>query len=187
MNVPKAVFAFFLAAITAFAATDSIAQFRGGIPGDGMRGGGRGGPADNDRNPRSGRDQRPAMQENSEAQVEYRLDLLREDLKLSSDQQSAWQSYADKVKALASDISRGRGRRQLAMQPNTLQQIDQAVDVARNRLTALEDIASAAKALYAALSPQQRSVADPRLATIIPAAGGLVAGPEGPGRRPNVQ
>ena len=56
---------------------------------------------------------------------------------------------------------------------------DRAVDSARNRLTALEDIAAAAKALYAGFTPSQQSVADPTLATIVT----LVTG-GGPGSLP---
>lgn len=58
---------------------------------------------------------------------------------------------------------------------NALQQLDRAVDVARNRLTALEDIASAAKTLYGSLTPQQKSLADSRFTTIIPLTDGSAA------------
>ena len=37
---------------------------------------------------------------------------------------------------------------------------------AQNRATAIEDITAAAKALYAMLSPEQKSVADARLANV---------------------
>ena len=70
--------------------------------------------------------------------LEVTLHEFHEDLKLSAAQEPAWESYADK-----------------------------AVDAARNRLTALEDIAQAAKALYAGLSADQQRVADPRLANIM--------------------
>ena len=53
---------------------------------------------------------------------------------------------------------------------STVQQIDGIVDSARNRLTALQDIAASAKALYETLSPEQKPVADARLATTIPDA-----------------
>lgn len=42
--------------------------------------------------------------------TEYRLRPLSEDLKLTSVQQVPWDAYADKVSALAGDISRERGR-----------------------------------------------------------------------------
>jgi uncharacterized protein YdeI (YjbR/CyaY-like superfamily) len=47
------------------------------------------------------------------------------------------------------------------------QQLNRIVDTARNRLTALEDIAQAAQALYAKLTPEQQPAADPRLANLI--------------------
>ncbi len=123
------------------------------------------------------KDKRPVIQQDTADLVEYRLAMLQEDLKLSPGQENAWLSYADKVRALVSDITKERGRGQNAgMQMDGLQQVDHAVDVARNRLTALEDIASAAKALYGGLTPQQKSLADSRFATIIPLITGGVSG-----------
>ena len=164
MHMKNVMLACLVAMITAFAPAESLAQFGGGIPGGGMRG-------NRNRPDSSAREQRPAIQENSPEQVEDRLGLLEEDLRLSAGQSAAWQSYADKVKALAADIGRERARDPLNAGPaNSLQQIDHAVDIARNRLTALEDIAAAARTLYDNLTPQQKSVADPRLATIVSAA-----------------
>lgn len=113
------------------------------------------------------KDRRPALQENIADVVEYRLALLEEDLRLSPGQQIAWQSYAGKMQALASDISRERNRGQPDAPTNALQQIDHATDVARNRLTALEDISAVARVLYEGLTPQQKSLVDSRLSTII--------------------
>jgi len=161
--VKKIALAVLLVAVTAFAAAELMAQVRGG----GMRGGSRGAPGDVGRDQRPGGDQRPAMQEDPVGQAEYLLEMLREDLKLSADQMTAWKTYADKVSALASDLSRERGRIKATLQLKALQRIDQSVDVARNRLTALEEIASAAKALYECLTPEQKSIADMRLATTL--------------------
>ena len=108
--------------------------------------------------------------ENSVDQLALILAELREDLKVTADQQTAWDAYARNVEALASDVARERGRMKEVMQMKVLQRLDHAVDLARNRLTAVEDIAAAAKNLYAGLTPQQQSVADPRLATAIAAA-----------------
>lgn len=113
------------------------------------------------------KDRRPALQQDIADLVEYRLALLEEDLRLSPGQQIAWQSYAGKMQALASDISRERNRGQPDAPTNALQQIDHATDVARNRLTALEDISAAARVLYEGLTPQQKSLVDSRLSTII--------------------
>ena len=162
-------------------AADAMAQFRGGVPGGGMRGS-RDGQGSYGRDQRPGGEQGPAIQEDAVSLTEYRLQLLRDDLKLTSVQQPLWDTYADKVSALATDISRERGRLRATLQLTALQRIDQSVDVARNRLTALEEIASAAKALYGRLTPEQQSIADARLATTIPAVS--VAGTPGlPGPR----
>jgi hypothetical protein len=109
--------------------------------------------------------------------LEVTLHEFHEDLKLSPAQEPAWESYSDKVRALASDVARERSRGRTAAQGSVLQRVDLAVDAARNRLTALEDIAQAAKALYAGLSADQQRVADPRLANImsIPLAAGVPA------------
>ena len=96
--------------------------------------------------------------------LEVTLHEFHEDLKLRPEQEPLWQAYEDRVRALASDVA--RERRQGA-QLGVLQRIDHAVDVARDRLTAVEDIALAAKALYAKLTPEQRELADPRLANLI--------------------
>jgi len=152
-----------------------------------MRGGGRDGAADSTRN------QRSAMQQNAPVQMEVIMYELHEDLRLTPAQQPAWQSYADKVRALAADLARERSRAQTGApagaQLNALQQFDRTLDAARNRLTALEDIAAAAKTLYDTLAPEQKSIADARLATIIPgsAAERPAYPPEQTGSRRNPQ
>jgi len=96
--------------------------------------------------------------------LEVTLHEFHEDLKLSPAQEPAWLAYEDKLRALEADIA--RERRQSA-QMGVLLRIDRAVDVARDRLTAVEDIAIAAKTLYGRLSPEQQETADPRLANLI--------------------
>ena len=177
------ILAVVLVGVTAASVTlESLAQFGGGFPGSGARG-------SRNRPDSSARDSRPPVQDNSPELVEDRLGLLEEDLHLAADQRTAWQSYADKVKALVADIGRERERGPLgSAQLNSLQQIDHAVDVARNRLTALEDIAAAAHTLYGNLTPQQKSVADPRLANIVAGVtsggSGAAAGRAGRSGRP---
>jgi hypothetical protein len=162
-----AMLAFTMACVT----TQAIAQFRpGGASGGGMRGS-RGGMGETDRGQRGPGEQRPAVQEDAVSVTEYRLDLLHMDLKLTPDQEPSWKSFADKVSALAADMSRERGRTQSVLQMKSMPRIDHAVDIARNRLTALEDIATAAKAFYGRLTPEQQSLADMRIAPIIPTLG----------------
>jgi hypothetical protein len=113
--------------------------------------------------------------------LETTLHEFHEDLKLAAAQEAAWTAYVDRLRALESDVV--RERRQSA-QMAVLQRIDRVVDVARDRLTAVEDIAVAAKALYARLTPEQQEIADPRLANLITAPLGLpaAAGGERPSR-----
>jgi len=108
--------------------------------------------------------------QNSVDQLALILAELQEDLKLTADQQAAWDAYARNLEALAADVARERGRAKEVMRMKVLQRLDHAVDVARDRLTAVEDIAAAAKKLHAGLTPEQQSMADPRLATAIVAA-----------------
>ena len=93
------------------------------------------------------------------------LHEFHEDLKLTDAQEPAWESYVEKLRALARDVA--RESRSRPAQLDLLQRIDRIVDSARNRLTALEDIAQSAKSLYAGLTPEQQKTADPRLANII--------------------
>ncbi|HSN39762.1 MAG TPA: hypothetical protein VLT92_06160 [Burkholderiales bacterium] len=72
---------------------------------------------------------------------------------------------------------------------NALQQIDHVVDVARDRLTALEDISAAVRVLYDGLAPRQKSLVDSRLPSIIVpltagGAPGNAAGKTGKQRNP---
>ena len=149
----RTAFIILSALILAIAAADASAQ----------RGGRRGGGAD-----RAAKAQEKPQE--SVDQLALILAELQEDLKLTANQQAVWDAYARNVEALASDVARERGRTKEVMQMKVLQRLDHIVDVARNRLTAVEDIAAAAKKLYAGLTPEQQSIADPRLATAIAAA-----------------
>ena len=105
-------------------------------------------------------------------------------LKLSPAQAGPWQGFAVRVRALAEDVSRERGR-SMVLTPGAdtgpalgLGHIGQALDAARNRLTALEDVEIAAKALYQTFTPEQKAEAEQRLPSIIapravPAAGSV--------------
>jgi hypothetical protein len=151
----RKLFGYSMAAALSLAATAAAAQF--GRRGKGDKAGGKGGEQVN--------------------MFEVTLHEFHEDLKLRSEQELVWGQYVDRLRALADDVS--RERRQTA-QLALLQRIDRTVDVARDRLTAVEDIALAAKALYAQLTPEQREIADPRLASLIlmPLAGAQAPGAE---------
>ena len=101
--------------------------------------------------------------------LEVTLHELQEDLKLAPEQQPLFEAYAEALRGLGNDVVRERQRQNAAKAESMslLQRIDRNVDSLRNRLTAVEDIAQAAKALYAKLNPDQQRTADPRLATLM--------------------
>jgi hypothetical protein len=148
------------------AATDCLAQFGGRSNRGGMGGTPSGSRGEN-------RDQesrllRPDLE--STEQLDYRLSLLEEDIRLQPTQHLQWDSFAAKVRAFAGDIARARAR--TANSPlnsgiGGIQHIENAAEDARNRATALDDLAIAAKSLYAVLTPEQRFLADQRMATLV--------------------
>ena len=95
--------------------------------------------------------------------VKYRLELLEEDLRIRPEQQKAWLNYRDRVLKLAEDAQR-TARTALTGDMSAPQRLDRLGDIARDRLTAVEDIVDAGKQLYAVLTPGQQGVADRRLA-----------------------
>lgn len=132
---------------------------RGGQGGMGTGGAGRG--------PMGATDASPGAARNDVATtVRFRLELLQEDLKLASSQRALWTAYADRVLKLLDDLSRSRSVTRIEDRPAP-QQLDQLADTARNRLAAVEDIVEAGKALYAVLTPEQKTLADTRFVTVV--------------------
>ena len=154
--------------------SDASAQL-GGIFGGGSGRGSRGNRGDSSGATRNGNNERlisPAPDANSYEQIEYRLSLLQDDLKLTPGQTPVWQGFAAKVRVYAGDMARERARNQRGVTASTLpgsgaQHVSQAVDAARNRLTALEEVETATRALYDALDTEQKKLADARVITIV--------------------
>jgi len=168
--------------VLALAAGDSYAQFgsRGGL--GGMFGGSRGGRGSQSNN-KDNANSRAAQQENDFFdQMQFRLALLEEDLHLQPEQRASWESFASRVRAYTGDLARERTRAMTSSQDRDaggggVQYIEQVADTARNRATALDDIAAAAKTLYASFTVDQRRLADVRMATIIASQPRAVPGP----------
>jgi hypothetical protein len=158
---------------------DVYAQFGGGpgAMGGGM-GGGRGGPRPGERGKGCDIGEKPDVSKGpmgqapdmmSREQLDYQLHTLQVDLHLNPEQTALWLPYADQVLALESDLSRQRTRGVNASATQGggpagagVRQIASAVDTARNRLTALENIETASRALYKALQSEQITMADVR-------------------------
>ena len=143
----------------ALVSSSAYAQFPAGAGQGGTRGAG-GGKA-----PRTSQNrEQPAM--DVSAPVQIQLDRLEDDLALMPEQRDAWNAYADKILSFADDMTRAQFVARTGSVPkdaSAAQQLDQLADKARNRMTAVEDIAQSGKALYAVLSPDQRKIADRRL------------------------
>ena len=110
---------------------------------------------------------------------------LEDELRLTPAQRAAWNAYADKVLRLADDVARHRNDVRFP-RGSAPEQLDFLAQTVRDRLTAIEDIDDAGKALYAVLAPDQREKVDNRLARIplplvVPIA--VVAEPGRDGRR----
>jgi LTXXQ motif family protein len=146
-----------LFALAAVSATSALAQYPGGGT---PRGGLLGRPSTND-------SQRIQPKENTVDQLEYRMYQLHADLRLTPVQDMAWGAFSDKVKAMVADITREQQRATASGTLNSMKQIEQTTDSIRNRLTALEDISAVARLLYDGLNEEQKTTADPRLASIV--------------------
>jgi len=111
-------------------------------------------------------------QETIQASVRYRLEILEEDLRIRPEQQKLWLNYKDRVLRLADDAQR-TSRTALAGTMSAPERLDRLSDIARDRLTAIEDIVDAGKQLYAVLTPGQQGVADRRMAVPVTALAGV--------------
>ncbi len=153
-------------------ASPTGAQTGGGV--------GRSGPSASARNggmpPDRPKDERTPGGTSLNELVAVRMSQLEEDLQLQPPQSAAWNRFRDNVQRLLDD--RRRAQRTTAVDATAPQRLDAIADNARNRLTAVEDVVEAGKALYAMLSPEQRIVADRRLALPL----STLAGPD-TGRR----
>lgn len=98
-------------------------------------------------------------------QVRTQLASVRSALKLTPEQAPNWQLYESKVTELLDEIGRGFTP---PAGTTAIRQIDARVDVVRQRLTAMEDIADAAAKLYSGLSDEQKGTADRLLAATLP-------------------
>jgi len=150
-------------------AAQAQAQFGGGPlgrgGGDGSSGRGRHGrPAE------AGTPDRPAAQGQNYLmdQLQRQLAEAHDKLKLRPDQEALWDAYAEKTVALMADQLRAPPETPKDQVQSATAQIERRVDVVRNRLAAMEEIADAAKRLYAKLDPGQRTQADQWLPPTVP-------------------
>jgi len=94
------------------------------------------------------------------AMMQKRLEKLKAELKIQPIQENAWGAYAAKVKEQGEKM---KSHHQQA-QPNTPltlpEQLDQRNAFMKQRQASMEDMTITLKALYAQLTPEQRTVMD---------------------------
>jgi Spy/CpxP family protein refolding chaperone len=110
----------------------------GGGPGYGM-GPGRGDPA---------------------AAVEGRLAYLKTELKITKAQEGAWKKYSDEARKQAESMQATRTAMQGAASANAADRMELHNKLMKNRLEQSEKMTAAFKELYAALTPEQKALAD---------------------------
>ena len=94
------------------------------------------------------------------AKVEQRLAGLKDELKITPDQETVWAAYAETTR---SNVKAIRDRMDEAMrdQPQTApERFDRHIELMRARLASFENMDEALKRLYAALTPEQQAIAD---------------------------
>ena len=92
--------------------------------------------------------------------VEKRLASFKEELKITSDQEQVWATYAEKTRSNVKDI---RDRMDEAMhdKPQTApERFDRHIELMKQRLASFEKMDDALKQLYTALTPEQKAIAD---------------------------
>jgi len=128
-----------------------------------------------------------SMAKAAAAELQMNIARLRDDLKLTKAQQILFDAYVDNIAALGDDIQRSqvtlRSTRDVELA--SPQQFAQMIDIARNRLTAIEDIAESGKILFESLSAEQKPIANSRLAALVTPllAGGPMLGMGDPSLR----
>jgi Spy/CpxP family protein refolding chaperone len=116
-------------------------------------GAGRGGPG--------GRWSNPA------AAVEGHLAALKVELKITPDQDTAWQAFTTKARQQAETMPAQRAQMFAQMQATDQSAPDrlaQRTEFAKQRIARMETMTAAVKDLYAVLTPEQKTLADRQLA-----------------------
>ncbi len=113
--------------------------------------------------------------------VEKHLDYLKYQLKITADQESMWNAYSEKMKAEA-----GKGMRAMRdavddklSAPEYMAKMQSLME---ERLAAMKGVHESFGRLYAALTPEQKKIADQQAVQLGRGGMGGMGGRQGPGR-----
>jgi len=92
------------------------------------------------------------------ANADLRLGYLKGELKITGDQQAAFDAYAASVKKSAANMETFRAA--MFQTQNVSDRITQRAELMKQRAGDMEAVGSALKGLYAVLTPEQKSIAE---------------------------
>lgn len=99
---------------------------------------------------------------NPAAMADARLAYLKSELKITAGQEPAWKAFADQSKQQAEAMQALRTTMQGSAQATAPERMEQRNQIMRKRQEQMEKSTAAFKDLYAALTPEQKTLADQR-------------------------
>jgi hypothetical protein len=115
---------------------------------------------------------------NVAANHDARLTHLKSELKITPAQESAWNAYATAIKQQAESMQAMRNQMFAAAQSGGPERFTQRAELMKQRAAGADTMAAVIKDLYAALTPEQKALADLHFG----GARFAQSGPRGPGR-----
>jgi hypothetical protein len=102
---------------------------------------------------------RAMMMADPAAMADQHLTDAKAALKITADQETAWQTFAGKARQQAAEMPKMRDQ-MLQMQGSAPERMNQHAEAMKSQVGHLESMSTALRDLYAVLSPEQKAVAD---------------------------
>jgi Spy/CpxP family protein refolding chaperone len=106
------------------------------------------------------------MWSNPAAAVEGHLAALKVELKITPDQDTAWQAFTAKARQQAETMPARRAQmiaQMSATNQTAPERLAQRTEFAKQRIAGMETMSAAVKDLYGVLTPEQKALADQQL------------------------
>jgi predicted nucleic acid-binding Zn-ribbon protein len=107
-----------------------------------------------------GRGMGPQAYGDPAAAADWRLSGLKSELKITAAQESAWKAFADQTRQQAEAMQKLMTSAQGSAQATAPERLEQRNQIMKKRQEQMEKGTAAFKDLYAALSPEQKALAD---------------------------
>ena len=107
------------------------------------------------------------MWSNPAAAAEGHLAALKVELKITPEQDSAWQAFTTKARQQADGMPAQRAQMHAQMSATSQtapERLAQRTEHAKQRIAGMESMTAAVKDLYGVLTPEQKAIADQQLA-----------------------